>query len=114
MYAYFLDPIVQTDFFHVGGSSLLLLSLTACIRESINLDIPLIHRFESSTLGAMTRQIDNASVSDIEASDFDWNDETTIPPELVSLGIKNTQSSTYSLPKRNALAKVVVLTGATG
>lgn len=51
---------VQTNFFHVGGFFLLLLNLKACTKESFNLDMPLIHMFESSTLGAMARQIDNA------------------------------------------------------
>lgn len=105
---------VQTDFFHVGGSSLLLLSLEARIRETFNCDMPLVRMFESSTLGAMAHQIDHGSSYDVEADAIDWDKETALPPELLDLKIKTAHSSTYTSPKRNAKPKVVVLTGATG
>lgn len=110
---------VKTDFFHVGGSSLLLLSLKASIREAFNLDMPLIHMFESSTLGAMARHIDDALTNDVKmgalkSDAIDWDHETALPPELIDLDFEDTQSSTYPSPKRDMQTKVVVLTGATG
>lgn len=105
---------VQTDFFHVGGSSLLLLSLKAHIRETFNCDMSLVGMFESSTLGAMARQIDHGLSYDVEADAIDWDKETALPPELLDLSIKTAPSSTCTLRKRNAKPKVVVLTGATG
>jgi len=105
---------VQTDFFHVGGSSLLLLSLQARIRETFNCDMPLVPMFESSTLGAMAHQIDHDLPYDVEADGINWDKETALPPELLDLNIKTAHSSTYTSPKRNAKPKVVVLTGATG
>ena len=104
---------VQTDFFHVGGSSLLLLSLKARIREIFNCDMSLVHMFESSTLGAMAHQIDHGLSYDIEAEAIDWAKETALPPDLLDLEIKRAHSSTYTSRNPNA-NKVVVLTGATG
>lgn len=105
---------VQTDFFHVGGSSLLLLSLKARIRETFNCDMPLVRMFESSTLGAMGHQIGHGLSYDVEADAIDWDKETALPPELLDLNIKTAHLSTYTSPKRNAKPEVVVLTGATG
>lgn len=105
---------VQTDFFHVGGSSLLLLSLETRIRETFNCDMPLVHMFESSTLGAMAQQIDHGLSYDVEADAIDWDKETALSPELLDLNIKTVHSSKYISPIRKAKPKVVVLTGATG
>ena len=105
---------VQTDFFHVGGSSLLLLNLQVRIRETFNCDMPLVRMFESSTLGAMAHQVDHGLSYDVEADAIDWDKETALPLELLDLSIKTAHSSTYISPKRNAKPKVVVLTGATG
>lgn len=105
---------VQTDFFHVGGSSLLLLSLEARLRETFNCDMPLIRMFESSTLGAMAYQIDQGLSYDVEYDTIDWDKETALPPELLDHEIKTAHSTAYTAPERNAKPKVVVLTGATG
>jgi hybrid polyketide synthase / nonribosomal peptide synthetase ACE1 len=104
----------QTDFFHVGGSSLLLLSLVARIKETFNCDLSLVRMFESSTLGAMAHQIDHGLSYDVGADAIDWNKETALLPELLDLNIKRAHSSIYTSPERDAKPKVVVLTGATG
>ena len=105
---------VQKDFFHVGGSSLLLLNLKTRIRETFNCDMPLVRMFESSTLGAMAYQIDHGLSYSVEADAIDWGRETALSPELSDLSIMTAHSSTYKSPDRNAKPKVVVLTGATG
>lgn len=51
----------DTEFFHVGGSSMSLVELQAEINKEFNTDMPLIQLFENSTLGAMARQIDPAT-----------------------------------------------------
>lgn len=104
----------QTDFFHIGGSSLLLLSLAARIRETFNCDMPLVHMFESSTLGAMAHQINHGLSQDIHADAIDWDEETTLPSKLLDLDIKTAHSSANTSPDGNTKPKVVVLTGATG
>ncbi|RYP69906.1 hypothetical protein DL769_005147 [Monosporascus sp. CRB-8-3] len=54
----------ETDFFHVGGSSLLLLRLQARIREVLSVEIPIIRMFGYSTLAAMARRIDDSNKQD--------------------------------------------------
>lgn len=105
---------VQTDFFHVGGSSLLLLSLVAHIRATFNCDMPLVHMFESSTLGAMAHEIDYGLSQDVQADAIDWDEETALPLELLDLDIKTAHSSANTSLKGNTRPTVVVLTGATG
>ena len=53
----------DTDFFHVGGSSISMVELQAEINKGFNTDMPLIQLFENSTLGTMARQIDPATGS---------------------------------------------------
>lgn len=105
---------VQTDFFHVGGSSLLLISLEVRIRESFNYDIPLFRMFESSTLGAMASQIDQGLSYSIEADAINWDKETALPLELLDLHTKTAHPSNNTGPRPNVKPKVVALTGATG
>ena len=104
----------QTDFFHVGGSSLLLLSLQAHIKEAFNCEMPLVRMFESSTLSAMAQQIDQGFSYDVEADAIDWVKETALPPELLHLNTKTAHPLTYTSPKFNPRPKFVALTGATG
>lgn len=104
----------QIDFFHVGGSSLLLLSLKARIREAFGCDISLVHMFESSTLGAMAHLIDQDLSYSNEAQAIDWDKETALPFKISDLNIKIAHSSETTSAERKAKPKVVVLTGATG
>ena len=104
----------QADFFHVGGSSTLLLSLRACIRESFDHDMPLVRMFEISTLGAMAHQIDQSLSFDAEDDPIDWNQETALMPELLEPDIGMTNATDCTLPDDNMNTRVVVLTGATG
>ncbi|KAF2797429.1 AMP-binding enzyme [Melanomma pulvis-pyrius CBS 109.77] len=96
----------DTDFFQVGGTSMLLLRLQAHIRESFGFTIPFVDMFESSTLGSMARRIDN-NKRESELETFDWDLETEIPEATIS-ALKE------AIDSRPAPPKVVVLTGATG
>ncbi|KAJ4361128.1 uncharacterized protein N0V89_001697 [Didymosphaeria variabile] len=95
----------DTDFFHVGGTSMLLLRLQSQIQKSFGFDFPFAEMFEASTLGAMSKRIDDKRGSESEC--FDWEMETAVPVSLMS-ALKN---ATHPL---SAPTKVVVLTGATG
>jgi amino acid adenylation domain-containing protein len=112
-----------TDFFHAGGTSMLLLGLQARIRSVFSVELSLIHMFESSTLGSMGRMIDqhmgdqryespvvpgeSKTVDDLE---IDWDEETKLPKLLA-----NSISEPKASPRNEGLSrKVVVLTGATG
>ena len=104
----------HTDFFYVGGLSLLLLSLQAHIKKTFNCMMPLVRMFESSTLSAMAQQIDQGVSYDVEADAIDWVKETALPPDLLHLNTKTAHPSTHTSPKLNTKPKVVALTGATG
>ncbi|KAI1749320.1 hypothetical protein F4782DRAFT_542299 [Xylaria castorea] len=97
-----IDP--RTDFFHVGGTSLLLLGLQARIRTFFGLQLRLVELFESSTLGEMAQRIMKGGIA---AERFDWEAETQLSPATLS----------YSPPQpffQAGAPKTVILTGATG
>jgi hybrid polyketide synthase/nonribosomal peptide synthetase ACE1 len=97
-----IDP--RTDFFHVGGTSLLLLGLQARIRTLFGLQLRLVELFESSTLGEMAQRIMKEGTA---AERFDWEAETQLSPATLS----------YSPPQSFCPAgalKTIILTGATG
>ena len=94
----------DSDFFQVGGNSMLLIKLQRAIKESMNVNLPVIRLFESSTLGAMA-----AVVKDVEDNgpvSIDWEEETTVPSDLSKSDL--TTAVTHEPPQQ------VVLTGATG
>ncbi|PNS19188.1 L-2-aminoadipate reductase [Sphaceloma murrayae] len=96
----------DTDFFRVGGTSMLLLRLQAKIKQTYLRTIPFVAMFEASTLGAMAKCIsDNA---DARHETYDWNAETRIAEPTLSLISLTTPVPRLSTPQ------VVVLTGATG
>ena len=104
----------RTDFFHVGGSSLLLLSFQAHIEETFHCEMPLVRMFESSTLSAMAQPIDQGLSYDVEADAIDWVKETALPLDLLHIETKTVHSSTHTSPKLNSKPRVVALTGAIG
>ncbi|KAI6355345.1 copper-binding transcription factor [Pyricularia grisea] len=97
----------RSDFFHVGGTSLLLVNLQSLIRKKHGSAPPLHAMFESSTVASMTDLVlsDNPSGN---GALIDWAQETSIPmlaPNVIPGGGANK----VSLPPR-----VVLITGATG
>lgn len=117
-----LDPRItlQTDFFHIGGNSLLLLVLHARIKDAFSVELPIVRMFEHSTLAAMARQICNAEKQDHKSSGadtsdhdpaIDWDAETQLQPFLLNLGPQDLDPVPPTLHPRG---KIVVLTGATG
>ncbi|KAI9771201.1 MAG: putative Hybrid PKS-NRPS biosynthetic cluster [Geoglossum umbratile] len=100
-----IDP--SADFFQVGGSSLLLVSLQGLIRKAFSVSIPLTQLFDASTLGRMAARI-SGDVGLPEKDPIDWEQETTIPPEFSRLVPRKAGQPPIDKPK------VVVLTGATG
>ncbi len=75
----------ETDFFHVGGTSLLLLSLQARIETLFGIRLPVIQMFEASTLGNMAIRIENKMELPVET--FNWDDETKLSPATLKLGM---------------------------
>ncbi|KAL9109110.1 MAG: hypothetical protein Q9227_006201 [Pyrenula ochraceoflavens] len=98
-----------SDFFHVGGDSLTLVSLQARIRERFGVVLKMIDLLEASTLRAMASKIESSS----SVTAVNWKQETALDPALKSDMLTEsvraaappaTKSSDYS----------VLLTGATG
>lgn len=98
-----------TDFFHVGGNSLLLIELRHLINETFQISIPLIKLFENSTLGAMATMLQDISSSADPA--IDWEAETMIPNDLVKAG---PQQRSAVAGESHTAPKTVVISGATG
>lgn len=113
-----------TDFFHVGGTSMLLLGLRARIQEVFEFNMRLMGMFENSTLAAMAEAIDNDHAKaqqqqrqrlQAQISEIDWDEETALPDKMPDVRPEEfsprlSSSSALSDPR----SKVVVLTGATG
>ncbi|KAM0544555.1 hypothetical protein ACHAPJ_011772 [Fusarium lateritium] len=94
-----------SDFFHVGGSSLSLITLQGLIREKLGIPVALSSLFESSSLGQMAQslaeQADPAQEDEIE-----WEDETALDPADLALDL--------AVDPPSGTPSIVVLTGATG
>ncbi|KAG4439443.1 hypothetical protein IFR05_005090 [Cadophora sp. M221] len=98
----------SSDFFVLGGNSMLLVNVQAMIRDTFAANIALYTLFQSSTLESMAAQIE--AVSDVETTTaINWDQETALEPSLF-------ESSPHSLGLRPVSRSYVevVLTGATG
>ncbi|KAL4876141.1 putative hybrid NRPS/PKS enzyme [Aspergillus karnatakaensis] len=115
-----------SDFFHVGGTSLLLAKLQPLMRQTFDLEIPVVQLFDASTLGKMAQLID-ANLRITHPPDESAAMATTSPPvdendkrENTTLQIDWTTEvavapSLRILPTLGSSAPcVVILTGATG
>ncbi|KAI1129525.1 hypothetical protein F5Y10DRAFT_290905 [Nemania abortiva] len=102
----------ESDFFHVGGSSILLLEVRAQIRQQFDVDVRLMQLFESSTLRAMAQFIEHREV---EMKPIDWEAEAQPPHSLTQL----LEDRAGAMARGSAMSsssnpKVIVLTGAAG
>ena len=96
------DLTPSTNFFFVGGNSLLVIRLQARIRQVFNVPIPLVKLLGASTLGEVARNIEESTSVDL----IDWEQETT-PPAIPNF--------LQDIPaKSEARAKTVLVTGGTG
>ncbi|KAI1193519.1 putative PKS-NRPS protein [Nemania serpens] len=96
----------ETDFFHIGGSSLMLVELQSLFQKELG-RIPSVQQlFQSSTLGAMVATIEGAAEE--AAHSLDWEAEAA----LLESNLYQRQNATNAVAA--SPAKTVVLTGATG
>lgn len=65
----------ESDFFHVGGKSMLLVELQTIIYDTFEISMPLVRLFESSTLSSMALIIENGA-NTIYMESIDWEHET--------------------------------------
>ncbi|KAJ4397735.1 hypothetical protein N0V93_001970 [Gnomoniopsis smithogilvyi] len=97
----------DTDFFHVGGNSVLLVELQQRIQAHYGVHLPLVQLFDSSTLGRMTALVQATPRSAV--SELDWDLETEPLPMLMPCQPPHPIRDLVRSPPR-----VIVLTGATG
>lgn len=95
----------ESDFFHVGGTSMLLIEVQAQIRKQLGVLIVLVHLFRSSTLRAMARLVEQ-NMETTNDTAIDWVAETSLPSPL--------PAPSAQLVPRGAAPRIVLLTGATG
>ncbi|PNP47750.1 hypothetical protein THARTR1_10435 [Trichoderma harzianum] len=91
----------NTDFFAIGGNSLLMVKLRGLIVEAFETEISVFDLFQSSSLGSMASKLQLSEVDEV----INWEEETSVQPLSVVDG--------------NVLQQVsddleVLLTGATG
>ena len=95
-----------SDFFHVGGNSMLLIELRELVRKNFQVHIPLLRLFEHSTLGAKAAAVQDVSPG--EATEIDWELETEVPSDYLELNIQR-------VPVRSSRShRTIALTGSTG
>ncbi|OQE25033.1 hypothetical protein PENFLA_c009G01366 [Penicillium flavigenum] len=97
----------ETNFFDVGGNSILLVKLKAAIQRELRAAPPLIELMNSSTLEGMARHI-RASTAPGQYG-IDWEEETSVPEPLRQIAREN-------LPRNDQKTEnlTIVLAGATG
>jgi len=98
------DLAPETNFFDVGGNSILLVKLQALMKKTFNATLPLVDLMNSSTLGKMARMIKAAS----RAGGIDWEIETSLPESL-----RGSSAAVSSRRKKHDNLSVV-LVGASG
>ena len=100
-----LEP--STNFFLVGGNSLLVIRLQARIRQVFHAAIPLVKLMGASTLGEMARKIEESSSVD----PIDWDQETA-PPSVPAF-LKDIKPTGHGETEKKT-TKTLLVTGATG
>lgn len=118
----------DSDFFSVGGNSLLLMQLRLQIRRAFGgVDIPLVQLFQSSSLSGLAAKIAGPvaaesagdSGSARNGKEIDWEHETSLDSDISAIlrdaGAAQTQQSRGPAQKPQGRRPIgVLLTGATG
>ena len=97
-----------TDFFSVGGNSMLLVSVQAQIKEKFGVTVPLFKLFQSSTVQNMAAHVDAAASPTIKTA-INWIAVTSLDKSLFEQAPPSPRSRPIS---KSGLE--VLLTGATG
>ncbi|KAI1375298.1 amino acid adenylation domain-containing protein [Hypoxylon crocopeplum] len=99
---------LNTDFFYIGGTSLLLLNLRARIQARFGVELRLADLFSNSTVQGMAGRIEQQNGDELPvAQPIGWETETD--PSTILVSMLNSHGPGVRVPPA-----VVVLTGATG
>lgn len=121
----------NSDFFQVGGTSLLLVALRARLQKDFEIDLPLVELFDHSTLGRMAARLQGpVSVDPITSTPEPGTSATTTsvgitqratklpapPRELIDWDVETAPAADLvpSMVLGGNEPRIVILTGATG
>ncbi|KAK1977246.1 PKS-NRPS hybrid [Colletotrichum cereale] len=97
----------NSDFFRLGGNSLLLVNLRKQVLKQWRISVPLLQFFEASTLRSMAAMIRGAKESRNEGIDWEfWDEQTHFDIDAADDGVDAAPS--HIVPERN---RTIVLTG---
>ncbi|KAJ0124367.1 hypothetical protein J7T55_005705 [Diaporthe amygdali] len=109
-----IDP--DSDFFQVGGNSMLAIKLRALVRRTFRVSMTLPELFQLRTLGSMAARVAlhtaERNQAQIRARDTDWAAEVAVLLEGLSSYTSQTGGAPPALPSGSK--HQVLLTGATG
>lgn len=100
----------ESDFFGVGGNSLLLVKLQSRIRADFDVSLELVQLFEHSKLSTMAARIQASN----SVKKINWNAETALGSDMLKEVEKAALSMKRDGEEKLKDGKVVLLTGATG
>lgn len=100
-----LEP--DSDFFLVGGNSLLLIRVQGELKRQLGRDVPLVELFQRSSLAHMAALMDDAD-QEASAAGINWAEEVKLQPDLTHL-----RATAMSQPSSSG-GLVVAITGASG
>jgi len=110
----------QSDFFLVGGNSLLLISIQKHVNKEFGFLLPLAKLFESSTLAQMAALLDstlvatqNGGLGGNGANLINWNEEVAFK-DIVPANFTAVATGKVHIDRTAPGGMVIVLTGATG
>lgn len=97
----------NSDFFHIGGNSLLAVRLQTRIRQTLGVFVPLVAMMETSTLVGLAALVDSRIIG---KSDIDWQAETALDDDISVIRISKEVVQNTLKDK----GKTVLLTGGSG
>ncbi|KAL7772833.1 hypothetical protein CFE70_002796 [Pyrenophora teres f. teres 0-1] len=99
----------NSDFFHVGGNSTLMLQLQYHICKEFGVSLTFLDLFQHTTLRAMARRIDPSSsaLQPGSPNHVDWKTVTDVPDTIK-------RSLVSAKPVESLIPRVIAMTGATG
>ncbi|RAH78884.1 polyketide synthase A [Aspergillus japonicus CBS 114.51] len=99
----------ESDFFMLGGNSLLLIKLQGAVRTSIGVHITLRELYAASTLSSMALKVASRKAETPTAT-INWYEETAVPEGI----LQETNSRSELRRSRESAGIEIILTGATG
>ncbi|OJJ99624.1 hypothetical protein ASPACDRAFT_43247 [Aspergillus aculeatus ATCC 16872] len=99
----------KSDFFHVGGNSMLLVKLQQSITRVFGRKLALVELFERTTLAQMAAYITKLNATEKPWDEIDWAQETAIDADITA-----TQPPRPHPRSQHHGRKTIILTGATG